>query len=111
VAVLPLALLLGCIVFLWSKQLFGREAGLGALFLYSFEPNILAHSGLVTTDVAAACFIFATIYGFYRFVRRMSLTNLVLAGFALGIPHPSWGRGGDERPGIRDNLVGLSVPP
>jgi hypothetical protein len=33
----------------------------------------------------AACFIFITIYGFYRLVQRVSLTNLVLAGFALGL--------------------------
>jgi 4-amino-4-deoxy-L-arabinose transferase-like glycosyltransferase len=84
-AVLPFALLLGWVVFLWSRQLFGREAALGALFLYSFEPNILAHSGLVTTDMAAACFIFATIYGFYRFVQRVSLMSLAIAGVALGL--------------------------
>lgn len=65
-AVLSLALLLGSLVFLWTEQLFGRAAAIFALLLYSFEPNILAHAPLVTTDLGAACFMFLTIYGFYR---------------------------------------------
>ena len=85
VAVLPLALLLGSVVFLWAKQLFGREAALLALLLYSLEPNILAHSGLVHTDFGAACFTFITVYSFYRLVQQVSLTHLAFAGFALGL--------------------------
>jgi hypothetical protein len=56
-AVLPLSLLLGGVVFVWTRRLFGRGAAVFALFLYGFEPNIIAHSALVTTDVAVACFL------------------------------------------------------
>ena len=84
-AVLPLALLLGSVVFLWAKQLFGREAALLALLLYSLEPNILAHSALVHTDLGAACFTFIAVYCFYRLVQRVSLTHLAFAGVALGL--------------------------
>ncbi len=84
-AVLPLALLLGCIIFLWTKQLFGRAAASFALFLYSFEPNILAHAGLVNTDFGAACFIFLAIYAFHRLVHRVSPLHLLGAGLALGL--------------------------
>ncbi len=84
-AVLPLALLLGSVVFLWAKQLFGREAALFALLLYSLEPNILAHSALVTTDLGAACFMFVAVYCFYRLVQEVSLTHLAFAGIALGL--------------------------
>ncbi len=85
VAVLPLALLLGWVVFLWAKRLFGREAAIAALFLYSFEPNILANAPLVTTDFGAACFIFITIYCFYRLAHEFSIARLFLAGFSLGL--------------------------
>ncbi len=84
-AVLPLALLLGCVVFLWTKHLFGRGAAMLALLLYSFEPNILAHSPLVNTDLGAACFIFLAVYTFYRLMHRVSVTNLVLVGVSLGL--------------------------
>jgi hypothetical protein len=85
-AVLPLALLLGGLVYWWTRQLFGRGAGLLALVLYTFEPNILAHSGLVTTDLAVACLMFGTVYGLYHVAREgVSLAGLLLPGLALGL--------------------------
>ncbi len=88
-AVLSLGLLLGWFVFLWTKRLFGREAGVFALVLYSFEPNILAHAGLVTADLGIACFMFITIYASYRLTQRVSITRAVCAGFALGLSFAS----------------------
>ncbi len=85
VAVLPLALLLGWVVFLWTKRLFGREAAIFALFLYSFEPNILAHAPLVTTDFGASCFMFIAIYFFYRLAHTFSIAHLLLFGLSVGL--------------------------
>jgi hypothetical protein len=85
VAVLPLALLLACVIFSWTRQLFGREAAAFALLLYTFEPNVLANAGLVHTDFGAACFTFLTIYCFFRLVQRVSISRLVFTGFALGL--------------------------
>ncbi|MFQ5916299.1 MAG: ArnT family glycosyltransferase [Candidatus Binatia bacterium] len=84
-SVLPLSLLLGTFVFLWAKELFGRSGSLFALFLYSFEPNILAHGGLVNTDLGITCFIFLTIYGFYQLLNKVSPLRLLLTGFAFGL--------------------------
>jgi 4-amino-4-deoxy-L-arabinose transferase-like glycosyltransferase len=84
-AVLPLTLLLGVFVFRWSRELFGRGAATFAIFLYSFEPNILAHGRLMNTDLGAACFFFASIYAFARVVREVTLVRLVLAGLSLGL--------------------------
>ncbi len=84
-AVLPLALLLGWAIFLWTKHLFGRAAAIFALCLYSLEPNILAHAPLVNTDFGAAAFIFLAIYSFYRLAHRVSIPHLLLAGFSLGL--------------------------
>jgi len=84
-AVLPLALLLGSLLFLWAKQLFGRAAALLALALYTFEPNILAHSGLVTSDLAVACLMFAVIYGFKLLTQRVTLPRLLLPAVACGV--------------------------
>src|SRR5277367_6119744 len=43
-------------VFLMGSELFGESAGLLALLLVVFEPNVLANSDLVTTDMGVACF-------------------------------------------------------
>ena len=53
--------------------MFGTGAGLLALALVVFEPNLLAHGAMVTTDIGAACFLLATIYAFYRYVKAPSL--------------------------------------
>jgi len=84
-AVLPLSLLLGCSVFFWAKQLLGREAATFALLLYCLEPNILAHSGLVTTDIAAAGFMFLTIYGWYQLAQEITWTRILLPALTVGL--------------------------
>jgi hypothetical protein len=80
-----LALLLGAIVFRWAADLWGWRSGLLALFLLAFEPNILAHASVVGTDLGAACFITLALFGLARFLRRLTVPRLVLAGVALGL--------------------------
>ncbi len=80
-----IAVLLGFFVFKWGKDLYGNKAGLFALFLYSFSPNILAHSRLATTDIAFACFMFIALYYFRRFIIKPSKNNLIVAGIVLGL--------------------------
>src|SRR5580704_4865739 len=76
---------LSVIVFLMGSTLFGETAGLLALLLVVFEPNVLANSDLVTTDMGVACFFLATIYCFYRYARQPSVIRLLLAGLAAGL--------------------------
>ena len=72
-------------VFLMGSELFGQAAGLLALLLVVFEPNTLANSDLVTTDIGVACFFLATIYCFYRYARQPSVIPLLLTGLAAGL--------------------------
>ena len=83
VAVFPL--LLAVVVTVAGTEMFGTGAALFALAMLVFDPLILAHGPLVTTDTAAACFIFASVYAFYRFVKRPSLLRLALCGVAVGL--------------------------
>ena len=76
---------LSATVFLLGGKLFGESAGLLALLIVVFEPNVLANSDLVTTDVGVACFFLATIYCFYRFARQPSVIRLLLTGLAAGL--------------------------
>jgi 4-amino-4-deoxy-L-arabinose transferase-like glycosyltransferase len=76
---------LSLMVFLLGSRLFGDSAGLLALLLVVFEPNMLANSDLVTTDVGVTCFLLATIYCFYHYARQPSAARLLLTGLAAGL--------------------------
>jgi len=65
-AATTLSLLLGLLVFLAAREMFGDGAALFALALVVFEPNMIAHGAYVTTDMGISCFMFASIYAFYR---------------------------------------------
>ncbi|MEA3341480.1 MAG: glycosyltransferase family 39 protein, partial [Chloroflexota bacterium] len=47
--IILMTLLLGAIIYRWANDLFGPKAGLLALLLYAFDPNVIAHGSLVTT--------------------------------------------------------------
>ncbi len=79
------ALLLGFFIFQWTKELAGTIAGLFALVLYSFDPNILGHNHYVTTDIGIAAFIFISFYFFIKFIKKPSWKNTLLAGVFLGL--------------------------
>jgi 4-amino-4-deoxy-L-arabinose transferase-like glycosyltransferase len=84
-AMLALPLLLGGLVFFWARRLFGRAAAVFALFLLAFEPNLLAHAPLVTTDLAVACFMFLAVYGLFRLVECASPSRALVIALALAL--------------------------
>jgi len=80
-----ITLLLGLLLFIWTRKLYGIYAGLFALTLFSFSPNFIAHGPLVATDAGAAfAFLFAT-YFFFKYLQKQTRKNLILAGVAFGI--------------------------
>jgi hypothetical protein len=78
-------LLLGVVVFAWSYELFGWRGGVFALVLFAFEPNFIANSGLVTTDVAVSAFFLATIYFLWRACRELTMASKFSALLLLPI--------------------------
>ena len=84
-AAATLAIALSLVIFFAAREWFGTTAALVALTLAVFDPNILAHSGLVTTDIGAALFFLAAIYAFYRYVKRPTLPRLLMAGVVAGL--------------------------
>lgn len=75
----------GLILFLWSREWYGGAAGVAAAFLYASEPNILAHAGLITTDVYAAGMTAVTLYTFWRFLERPRLGTALVSSLMLGL--------------------------
>ena len=80
-----LTLLLGALVFAVAKEMFGSVPAFLALALLVFEPNILAHGAVVTTDVGMSCFLLATVWAFYRYVKKPTAGRLALTGLAAGL--------------------------
>ncbi len=70
-----LGAVLGIIVFGWARELFGLWPAVAALALYCTEPNILAHSGAVTSDLGFACFFTGTLYFLWRASRSGTVAN------------------------------------
>ena len=73
-----LGLLLGAILFLWAQRLYGFWPAVVVLGLYTTEPNLLAHAGLVTTDFGLTCFLFVALYFLWRSMERLTLKTLAL---------------------------------
>ena len=89
--VLLLGLMTGVFVFLWSRALWGAWGAAASTILFAFDPSFIAHSALVTTDVALAAFSVATIYFFWRgsaaaFVIAFALAQTAKFSAALLLP-------------------------
>ena len=72
-----LGIVLGGLIFLWARECLGPVPAAAAVFFLAFEPNLLAHFGLVTTDASLTCFVFGAIYFLWRTCRRASPGNIV----------------------------------
>lgn len=83
--IILLSLILGFFIFKWTHELAGITAGLFALTLYAFDPNILGHNHFVTTDLGIAAFITFALYYFLRFIKEPTGKNILLAGLFLGL--------------------------
>ena len=75
----------GLVVFEWSRRLYGSGGGLLSLALWCLCPNVLAHSRLVTSDLAGASIGAGATYLFWRSRRDPRWSWVVLAGVALGL--------------------------
>jgi 4-amino-4-deoxy-L-arabinose transferase-like glycosyltransferase len=79
------ALLLGASIYLVGKRCFGVDAALAAVFIYTFDPNILAHGSIIHTDIPFAAIFFIGTYFFCSFLERATWQNLVSAAFFAGL--------------------------
>ena len=83
IPIILLTLLLGAGTFRWATDLFGPWGGVLALTLYTFDPNIISHGSLVTTDMAV------TLWG----TLALFLTWRAMGGRVQNRNVPLWGSG------------------
>jgi len=84
-AAATLTLLTALVVFFGTREMFGSGAAFITLTLLTFDPNLLAHGALITTDVGLACFMFLSVFMFYRFVKSPSALRLIMTGVSVGL--------------------------
>lgn len=81
-----LGLLLAAVAGRWTWELTRKRwAGWLAMALLAFDPNILAHTRLATTDLGLAAFAFLAGYGLWRFWQRPSPLRALFAGVTFGL--------------------------
>ncbi|HEX5235422.1 MAG TPA: glycosyltransferase family 39 protein [Silvibacterium sp.] len=80
-----LTVFLAALLFFCAREMFGDKPALFALLLFCLDPNFLAHGDFVTTDIGAALTMLAAVYAFYRYVRRPTLTRMIIVGVAVGL--------------------------
>ena len=85
-ACIPFSLVGGLFCLLWARELFQRDgAGLIALTLWCFEPNIIAHGQLITCDCAATSLGLGAGYFFWRWLNVPTWNRAIVAGLLLGL--------------------------
>jgi hypothetical protein len=77
--------LLGLLIYLWGRQVLGEAAALGALFLFAFDPTMLAHAPLVHTDMGLAAFTMLFLMALWNYLERPSGRGVLWCGLALGL--------------------------
>lgn len=83
--IIGIGLLLGALVYRWTREAAGERVALAALFFYALCPNLLAHAHLSTTDVGMALGAFATTYAVWRYARRLSWARLLAVAAVSGL--------------------------
>jgi 4-amino-4-deoxy-L-arabinose transferase-like glycosyltransferase len=84
---IPLAVLLGVVIFIFTRTISNSTAALIAVFMFSIEPTILAHGRVVHTDLAAALgylLFFFSLFQYHRFpTHRKAILLGVVTALAL----------------------------
>jgi 4-amino-4-deoxy-L-arabinose transferase-like glycosyltransferase len=82
---LPFLVLMLVTAWLWGTQFGGPLTGFMAALLLANAPPVLAHSGLATTDAAAAATVSLTLLVFVRWLHRPTLPRALALGVAAGL--------------------------
>jgi hypothetical protein len=80
-----MGILLGLVIYLLSIQIFGLAGGLISLTLYLFSPDILAHSGLITSDITATLMFLITLVSLWELFHKISFFTLAASGLSLSL--------------------------
>ena len=84
-AMIGLLLLLGWVLFRWTRRITNNAVAVGTLALFAFSPTFLAHGRLANTDVGAVFGALLAIIFWLKFLQNPSWKNVLLAGVTFGV--------------------------
>jgi len=84
-ACIPFSLIGAAVCLRWAGKLYGHGAGVFALTLWCFCPNIIAYGSVITPDVAATSLGLAACYTFWLWLREPTWTRTLVSGLVLGL--------------------------
>src|SRR6185436_17808770 len=76
---------LAWLVWCWSRRLWGERGALLSLLLCTFDPNLIAHARLVTTDVWIALAFTTVLYLFWRFAEEPTVGRATALAVAFAL--------------------------
>lgn len=82
---LPLFWLACAIVFFWTRRIAGSVAAVVAVLIFTSIPPVLAHAGLITTDMAATSFCAAGALMSILWAERPTRGRTIIFGLVLGL--------------------------
>jgi hypothetical protein len=82
---LAFGLLLIVVIGWWSYRLWGKAPAVLSAWLAALDPNLQAHSCLLTMDVPLTLFTTLTFYTLWEFLRFPTRCRLIAVGLALGL--------------------------
>jgi hypothetical protein len=82
---LPLGIVLGVVVFLWARALYGAAGGILALWLYAFSIALLGEAGFANHDFGLTCASVLALYAGWRLCARPTLPRTIGTGIVLGL--------------------------
>lgn len=80
-----MSLVLGLLVYFWSRKLFGPGGAAFSLILYALCPTVLAHARLVTSDLAAALCFIASAWTIWHMLQKITVPRLILSSVCLAV--------------------------
>lgn len=75
IPVMVLSIAFGWWLFCASRDLFGHWGGTFTVALYTLDPNIIAHSRYITTDLGFSAFAFLSIYRLLKLLQQPNRSN------------------------------------
>lgn len=79
------SVLIALLIHHWSRTLYGFVPAIFSLLLYIFDPNIIAHSQLVTTDMYAWGTTLLVFFCSWKFANERTWKNGLIWALAIGI--------------------------
>ena len=73
------------LVWISARRMFGLAPAIVAAGLLVFEPNVLAYSPLVLTDVPVTCLMLLVVLGFYLWIKHCTVSFFLLTALGTGL--------------------------